>query len=415
MNNSNKAWHCKSCLEDDYNRVGIKFSEDGIDIYFPLGYDIPLDTEVNLQRKAVIDLLFTLSLTKEIDSENDFTRKTGNATNFPIYSYLWILNDYINNGLYNVKEKRYIRSQTGKVNWKRTFSTVPIYSKQGAIYLDPYVEKDLVVDNIITEIHALCINHSIEQIGWLFGNIEKVNFKYNDKNKNYYLSILDEELRRSFSDKKKTLISNMIAIIKSKVNDNSFEKISNILTLNYNHAWEKMIDSVFGNDLIENYRPELTWNGLPEKVSTIHMSPDTVIKNKKNRELFIIDSKYYKYGVINNGKLPGAEDIDKQITYGDYCSNPNNFDKPLEYDINKIYNAFVVPYNKNDNRFNYRSDIVYLGYAESRARNTTDSFLHKKVALVLIDTKYVIDCYLKKEIKDADKLLDSIREGLLEN
>lgn len=408
-----KIWRCKSCLEEEFERVGIKFTNESIDIYFPLGYNIPDDKQTNLQRKAVIDLLSTMSLAKVTDENIDLKNEDGNIEGCPIQAYLWILNDYISNGLYSQKEKVYLQSQRGKVNWKRTFSTTPLFSDQGAIYLNPYVDKKRTIDNIITEIHALCINHSIEQIGWLFGNLEKVEFSYDSRNKNYYIQVLSEELRKSFNDRKKTLLKNMILIIKNEFEDNSFESVNDILTENYSHAWEKMIDYVFGNDSIIKYRPVLKWCGLPEKVRDPHMRPDTIIKRKNKNELFIIDSKYYKYGILNNGSLPGAPDIDKQITYGEYCSNLYNFDEPLEYDTDKIYNAFIVPYNKKNNRFNYTDNFVYIGYAESKARNNNpNSESYKKVALLLMDTKYLIDCYLHKEKSNTDMLVDSILAGL---
>lgn len=412
MNNARK-WECKSSLEESLGRVGIKFEEESISIYFPLGYDIPSDNEKNLQRKSVIDLLTTMSLSKLKDDGTEHKNQGGDSADFPIHAYLWILNDYMNNGLYNETEKVFLQSQRGKINWKRTLETTPIFSEQGAIFLNPYVDKKRTIDNIITEIHAMCINYSIEQIGWLFGNIEKIDYQYNEKNNNYYIQILTEELSRSFNDRKKILLNNMILIIKSKFDGDSFENINNILTSNYNYVWEKMVNYVFGNDLINNYRPVLSWHDIPEKVSDLQMRPDTIIKRKHQRELFIIDSKYYKYGVIKNGSLPGAEDIDKQITYGDYCSNPYNFNEPLEYDLNKIYSAFIVPYNKNNNRFNYHDNFVYIGYADSKARNVDSKDTpHKKIALLLMDTKYLIDCYLHKEKPNTHELVDSILNGL---
>ena len=410
---NNRIWVCKSCLEDEFGRVGIKFEKNKVSIYFPLGYNIPSNEFPNLQRKSVIDILTTMSLSKIKDLYDDYENEIGSIDVFPIHAYLWVLNDYISNGLYNEKEKVYIRSQVGKTNWKRTFATNALYSEQGAIYLTPYVDKKRTIDNIITEIHALCINHSIEQIGWLFGKVEKVDYKYDNKHKDYYIQVLNEELRKSFNDRKKTLLINMLSIIKGKFDYNSTESVNDILTTNYSHAWEKMVDSVFGNDSIKNYRPELKWCNLPRKVSDPLMRPDTIIKRKNKRELFIIDSKYYKYAVIDNGNLPGAEDIDKQITYGDYCSNPHNFDKPLEYDIEKIYSAFIVPYNKYNNKFRFNDDFVYAGYAESKARtNNSGNSQHKNIALMLMDTKYLIDCYLHKSKANSDDLVDSILAGL---
>lgn len=406
---SNKKWYCKKSTEDELGRVGIEFKNEYINIYFPHGYRLPKEEDINAQREAVIDLLNTMSLTKDIDEKGYLREKNGDISGFPVNSYLWLLNDYINNGLFNIREKVYIQSQKGKINWKRTFSTTPIFSEQGAVYLNPYVEKNTKIDNIITEIHAYCINDCIEQIGWLFGNIEKVDYKILNFNKELYLNVLNEELKKTFNDRVKTMLNNMIVIIKNKFNNNKTEMIDDILTLNYHYAWEKMIDKVYGNDSIENYRPELSWNNLPEKVPNPHMRPDTINIDKSKRELFIIDSKYYKYGIIRGGKLPGAEDIDKQITYGDYCSDSKNFIEPIEYDTDKIYNAFILPYNKEDNRFNYCDNVKFIGFAESKARTGRERITHKRVALILMDTKYLIDCYLLKQNKKCNELLDSIR------
>lgn len=38
--------------------------------------------------------------------------------------------------------------------------------------------------------------------------------------------------------------------------------------------------------------------------------------------------------------------------------------------------------------------------------------LIKKIVLMLMDTKFLIDCYLHKEKVDTDKLVDSIIDGL---
>ena len=72
------------------------------------------------------------------------------------------------------------------------------------------------------------------------------------------------------------------------------------------------------------------------------LEPGTIMK--VGNRLFILDAKYYKYGLIPNPSfLPPTSSIHKQITYGDYVFE-NDF-----ADADKIYNAFVIPYGaKND-------------------------------------------------------------------
>ena len=92
-------------FNDDY--VGIKFLEDGIKVYFPLGYEIPSNNSDC--RKSIIKLLKTISIEKKLNkSDSKYSLTKGKDREIPINSFLWIINDYLNNGLYNDKEKIYV-------------------------------------------------------------------------------------------------------------------------------------------------------------------------------------------------------------------------------------------------------------------------------------------------------------------
>ena len=154
----------------DDNYVGIKFLEDEVKIFFPIGYEIPDDNSEC--RKSIISLIKTISIgNKIIKSDSKYSNNNGEENEIPFNSFLWIINDYLNNGLYTDKEKIYKRGQTGKINWKKTLNTQFYVSGKNAIYLNTYVEKNTLEDNIITNIHAYCVGVSINYIGWIFGNI----------------------------------------------------------------------------------------------------------------------------------------------------------------------------------------------------------------------------------------------------
>lgn len=132
--NNKKIWICKSCIDDEFGRVGIKFDKDKISIFFPLGYNIPSDDFPNLQRKSVIDILSTMSLTKIKEIDDDYKNQVGNITGFPIHAYLWILNDYISNGLYNEKE-RYIYNLNEEKQIGKELFLQPHYFRIKALYI----------------------------------------------------------------------------------------------------------------------------------------------------------------------------------------------------------------------------------------------------------------------------------------
>lgn len=389
--NNKKIYQCLSSTD----LVGVEFSENIINIYFPLGYRIPKD-ELQ-EKKAVLDLLKTLSLCKNIDEQNPYSFNRGDKDNIPINSYLWVINDYLKNGLYNVTEKKYVQSQKGKINWKRTFKTKPIFSEDEIVFLNPIVEQKTKIDNIITLIHAICVNESIKKIGWLLGDIPHVIINEKKYDKYYYLSILNQELLKSFNDRKKTLLKHLINILDKKSENETPDRVNNLLTNKYNIAWEKMIDYVFGNVLDKSkYFPEIKWHIRGFKNPSPSMRPDTIID--KNDTTFILDAKYYKFGVIENGTLPGVEDVDKQITYGEY--NYRKYNK-------EIYNAFIMPFDMNSNLFKSDIPIKTIGTVESVGRKSLKKPL-ENIVLILMDTKYLMDLYLKKETKDEELLLKSI-------
>ena len=194
------------------NYVGIKFLDDDIEVYFPMGYEIPSDNSEC--RKSIISLLKTISIERILNkSDSKYSLNNGKDKEIPINSFLWIIDDYLNNGLYTDKEKIYKKGKNGKINWKKTLNTKFYISNNSAIYLDPYVEKNTLEDNIITDIHAYCVGVSIDYIGWIFGNIPRPNNNIKVERIAYYVSIINKELIQSFDDKKKTLLMNLKMIL----------------------------------------------------------------------------------------------------------------------------------------------------------------------------------------------------------
>jgi len=392
------------CLPSN-DKVGIEFNKNIINIYFPLGYDIPKYENEEIQsveeKKAIFDIINTVILCKNCEDQYNYNYNSGNNYEIPINSFLWLLNDYLKNGLYTVKSKHYITAQKGKIDWKRTFSTQPLFSKDEIVYLFPKVEINTITDNIITEIHAICINICIDKIGWLFGDIAKCDGYRESLPSTVYIDILRRELTSTFDDKKKTLLNHLIRVLLNKSEDDELDIKNDMLVENYHYAWEYMIRDVFGNDQdMDKYFPTIKWNLRFKEGPKPQMRPDSVIN--KGDSLYILDAKYYKYGVEEKGRLPGAEDVDKQITYGEFNS---------QY-YKDVYNAFIMPYNKNCNEFNSNQNIIDVGNVESDARISNDNEKYKNVAVILLDTKYLIDCYFRRDIKQEDNLIESIINSL---
>lgn len=391
--------HVVSNYSND-NYVGIKFLDDDIEVYFPLGYEIPSDNSEC--RKSIIKLLKTISIEKILNKgDSKYSLNTGKDKEIPINSFLWIINDYLNNGLYTDKEKIYVRGKSGKINWKKTLNTKFYISNNSAIYLDPYVEKNTLEDNIITDIHAYCVGVSIDYIGWIFGNIPRPNNNIRVNKIDYYISVINKELLHSFDDKKKNLLLNIKKILEMAGGEYK-SKLKNIGTNAYESIWEYMVNSVYGNLDPKLYFPNSKYNliGFDKEIDSSSLRPDTVLEVEK--DLYILDSKYYKYGITKNPfDLPSTDSIQKQITYGDHAKNKICKHK-------KIFNAFIIPYNKYNNKFELEKNIEYVGFAQSSWRNSKELYEH--IGIILIDTKFLIDCYNRQEDNELSKLLASIQK-----
>ena len=385
----------------DDNYVGIKFIDEEVKVYFPLGYEIP---EENAEcRKSIINLMKTISIgNRLINSDSKLSMNNGKEDEIPFNSFIWIINDYLNNGLYTDKEKVYKQNQNGKINWKKTLNTKFYISGNNAVYLNPYVEKNTLEDNIITDIHAYCVKVSVEYIGWIFGNIPVPENNIVENRCNYYITILNKEIIHSFDDRKKTLLINMKKILELSGGSNK-SKLKNYGTTQYEYIWEYMVNEVYGNENVDKYFPNSKYHllGFDNVIAASSLRPDSILSVEK--DIYILDSKYYKYGITRNPlHLPNTDSVQKQITYGEHIETNYNYEK--------IYNAFILPYNKYKNPFELSNNIEYVGFSESSWKNKKSSKYYERVSVILIDTKYLIDCYTRCNDNNIDKLIASIQK-----
>ena len=112
----------------DNQFVGIKISNNEIEFHYPETYNLIIGDE-KLLRKDMISILRTITLAKTISSDkSSYHSKHKDSYVFPLKSFLWIINDYLVNGKYENKEKRYEKGIKGKINWKKTMQSNPIIS-----------------------------------------------------------------------------------------------------------------------------------------------------------------------------------------------------------------------------------------------------------------------------------------------
>lgn len=392
--------------DDNDSFVGVKIKDNNVYFYYPQTYSF--DENKKDIRSDILSVLRTISLAKtKSKDKNVYFQENVNNSEYAIDSCLWIINDYFNNGIYINREKIYKMNQRGKIDWKKTIQNDnPIISNGNVVYKNIIVEVKSNMVSILVEIHKYCVKKSIDYIGWLFNiNSNLIQSKsINETIKKQYVLTLKKEINSTFDDKKRELFQHCINVIEGL--DDKEEKKEFVYGVDtYYYIFEKMIDSIFGSkNAHQKYDFKANWvlkKNDNIRVNSSGLRPDTILEKEDN--IFIIDSKYYKFGFTGlENDLPETTSIQKQIAYGSFIKNN------IKDESKKVYNAFILPFNKRNNPiFNSNADLQYIGYAESPTQNNGDEF--EKIYTYLIDMRYVIETWNNNShLDDIEELVENI-------
>ena len=413
MNNEKKIILHSVTNEEHNSFVGLRIKNGEIHFHYPESYDLSDDNDKKSFRYDVVNIIRTISLAKSKTSSSSLSDSgVHQSEQFAIMSYLWIIRDYLSNGYYRNSEKIYSVNGKGKINWKKTLDTQPIISNGNIIYNNVVVEVRNDCDDVITEAHKWCVFDSVRKIGWLFGLSEKSVFvsKTADSVIKKYIRAIRTELKRTFDDVKKARLNHMLKVLMG-VDDSDRTKEIVYGVDKYHYVYERMVDYIFSNiDDITKYNPNAKWylkkNAFEPKDASA-LRPDTILLDtKQNGEkvAYVLDAKFYRFGTTGKeSDLPTTTSIQKQITYGDniICNLQE------KENIKQVYNAFVMPYNKHNNIFDYKENLEYVGYSEANWRN--DKLSHTRICAFLLDTKHLVSTWSHgNSEEDVKKLIDEI-------
>lgn len=396
---------CVNTNEDGENFVGVKADQNNAVVYFPLEYNLP-DDDRQLRRE--IRLLFGI-LSTFCNKEDRMLKGSKfvqtHPVDFPIQAYLDVLDYYIdNNGNYYMEtEKKYKTDNKGKIDWKRTARNQRAFIKDGQpIYTKFDVEYQSPLENeLITKIHKLCVYHAYQRLGWLYTN-QAIPSPGVPMNKRVYIQELQKKYQHTNKDRDKRLFKSMIAMI-NFIDDRVLDKQFYFGTDNFEYVWEKLIDKVFGITNKDDYFPKAVWverHGSDKEKETHALMPDTIMIY--NDKVYILDAKYYRYGKTHKAEhLPDSSSINKQITYGEYIHN-----KGIEN--NSLFNAFLMPYNSQDNLFETH-DLMF-NVAEAYGKWRINDKNYERIQGIVIDIRYLLHNYLGNHDKDKEQLAQVIEQ-----
>lgn len=389
-------------IYSDDSFVGIRYKRNGIEVVFPMGYEIGEDDDT--VRRNILTLLYILSeFTEKAEADNKLQSQL-NKSGFPVFSYIYLIRDFLANGLYVEKENNYTTAKRGKINWGKTIKTQKAYPSQGSlVYLDYIVKNSTINQNeLITLVHEACLYRCFERIGWLYTSYKppKPRLEFDKK---FFETIVIQGISKTYNDKKRALFGHMLNVIREESNEDLLEDFT-YGTYRFEYVWEKMIDHMFGIIDKDKYFPHSNWHILNGNKENSALEPDTIMI--KDGIAYILDAKYYRYGVTNQPKhLPATSSISKQIIYAEYIEDKemtDNDGRKL-----KTYNAFILPFSKNGKYFKTDRNYKYIGYADADWKSHFDHD-YEHVEGILMDINYLMENCSRQKQSDIDELAELI-------
>lgn len=217
------------------------------------------------------------------------------------------------------------------------------------------------------------------------------------------IAILTSKLGATNDDKKRNLfqaMKDMLEYMDEKTSDRQFY----FGTDDFDHVWEKLIDHAFGEKDKDKYFPRSRWLLSHGKYKEKRpLMPDTIMIY--NGKYYILDAKCYKYGWTGIPEhLPNGSSINKQITYGEYL------EKYKGIDTNSLFNAFIMPYNMEQNYFELTSVVGNIGEAVGDWRHNKK--FYERIQGIVMDTRYLMYHYTGNPMKEKVALADCIEAVL---
>ena len=440
----------------DKSFVGIRLEDGQPKIYFPMGYRPAKPSEDICKQDfyRLVAILNDKSLQKYL-SEDDMKKS---QLDFPFYSFLAVLQYYLDFGYFVESETIYKKGFSGKISWPRTIKRIKPqvikdeFDRHQVVYLNLITRKaSYREDNLITLVHKYCVKASAKLIGPLYGVSEnevedsELLFDYE-----LFAEVIQDKIAATFNDKHLELFNAMLKVVRYLGNKENRgedgEEPEALFGVNtFAPVWEGMVDKIFGNlpqGLSKSdFNPHLKWNDANLDVESEEemvlndpkrstLRPDTIMVTEipeqvgdDKKDVFILDSKYYKFGLTKNkAHLPGAESVCKQMAYAEYVEthwkkifgldssnavHSQNDDGATSFAgmiSNNIYNAFIMPYCveadnsglPKDDDFEKRSlKMRYAGFIYGDWKKVPDTaHRYHKIACVLLDVKSVMRDYV---------------------
>lgn len=397
---------CRVNTNDDGDSfVGVKADTDDAIIFFPIGYQLP-DNDDDL-RVDINNLLGVLAAFMKEDRVIELSKfEAPRTVDFPMHAYLKVIRDFLRMGRYYIETDPQFRTDTkGNASWPRTVREQrALVQKNGSLIFTNMTVRSVTpnANKQITQIHRFCVYEAFEKMGWLYVPFMPDNPGPHPSIKES-IYILNKKLVTTHNDVEQELFNAMRDML-VYIDERSSDKQYFFGTDFFENVWERMIDKAFGVEDKEQYFPRTRWlldYGRDKEKRPLQ--PDTIMIY--GDKYYVLDAKLYRYGwTATPENLPNSADISKQITYGEYVERTKNL--PNE----KLYNAFIMPYNKNDNHFMMTGNIGNIGEAVSDWKPNAKNY--ERIQGIVVDTRYLMYNYIGASEQQKKEMAECIEKVL---
>ena len=391
--------------DDGDSFVGVKADTDDAIIYFPIGYQLPAnDDDLRVDINNLLGVLAAFMKEDRVIEVSKF--EAPRTVDFPMHAYLKVIRSFLRMGRYYIETDPQFRTDTkGKTSWPRTVrEQIALVQKNGSLVFTNMTVRSVTpnANKQITQIHRFCVSEAFEKMGWLYVPFmpDKPGPHPGIKESIY---ILDKKLVATNDDVEQELFNAMRDML-VYIDERSSDKQYFFGTDFFENVWERMIDKAFGVEDKEQYFPRTRWlldYGRDKEKRPLQ--PDTIMIY--GDKYYVLDAKLYRYGWDPKpDHLPNSADINKQITYGEYIEQTKSL--PNE----KLYNAFIMPYNKENNLFMLNGNVGNIGEAVSDWKSNVKNY--ERIQGIVVDTRYLMYNYIGTSEQQKKEMAECIEKVL---
>jgi len=291
---------------------------------------------------------------------------------------LYILNDYIENGIYTNQKTIIETNGEGEIDWDKTINeTFALIKNNKPYYFDLQTINTVKNDEDFIKLVHECIvsdcSRELLDIGILdmfdLCGVEITPMTLNNLgDKKYIKYILENELKSQYVTRKQNLLRTLLIYVKESENGFNDSEFSFYGVHKFAHVWEKACSEVFedvkdiplkkleskgyiGFDKIK-ILDELKKKNLMQLIEQArwYLKKDLVAKSDslkpdtiaiKDKTFYLMDAKYYLISENDKGDIsgqPGLESIVKQFAY-----HKAYYDLLQYSNLKKVSNSFLVP------------------------------------------------------------------------